>query len=258
MMPLARFVRSTPFFVIAHRGASGVAPENTLAALQRAVDGGATMVELDVQLSSDKQLMVFHDSVLGRTTNGHGHVHNHSADELRALDAGSWFSAEFANERIPFLHEAIALLKDRAYINIELKPLHESPDAELETKALVDLVHATGIGPFMCFSSFDHRTLAMVKQHDPRLHTVALNMPGDKRLPSEVVAACQADAYGCSVHEMTQTRARDAHEHMIPCGVYTVNNEEHLRLALSFGVNAVVSNHPDLITSLHRSITSHA
>jgi glycerophosphoryl diester phosphodiesterase len=258
MMPLARFVRTTPFFVIAHRGASGVAPENTLASLRRAIDGGATMVELDVQLSSDKHLMVFHDSILGRTTNGHGHVRNHTADELRTLDAGSWFSADFANERIPFLHEAIALLKDHAYINIELKPLHESPDAELETKALVDLVHATGIGPTMCFSSFDHRTLAMVKHHDPLLHTVALNMPGDRRPPSEVVASCKADAYGCGIHEMTHSRAKDAHAHGIPCGVYTVNTEEHLRLALSFGVNAVVSNHPDLITSLYRSLAPHA
>lgn len=256
MMPLAEFVRSTPFFVIAHRGASGVAPENTLAALQRAVDAGAVMVELDVQLSSDRQLMVFHDNVLGRTTNGRGYVRNFTADELRSLDAGSWFGSEFANERIPFLREAIELLRGKAYLNIELKPLHESPDAAEETAALVALVHEMGIAPYMTFSSFDHRVLKMVKDHDLTILTLALNVPGDKRMPSDVVAECGADAYGCSIHELSHQRSADAAEHRIPYGVYTVNTEEQLRLALSYGVNSVVSNVPDHILSVYRSLTS--
>lgn len=258
MMPLADFVRSTPFFVIAHRGASGVAPENTLASLQRAIDAGAVMVELDVQLSSDRQLMVFHDSVLGRTTNGRGHVRNFTADELRTLDAGSWFGPQFANERIPFLREAIEVLRGKAYLNIELKPLHESPDAAEETAALVALVHELGIAPYMTFSSFDHRALKMVKEHDPAILTLALNVPGDKRMPSDVVAACGADAYGCSIHELSKQRSADATAHDIPFGVYTVNTEEQLRHALSYGVRCVVSNVPDHIVSVYRTLTSHA
>lgn len=257
MMPLARFVRSTPFFVIAHRGASGVAPENTLASLQRAIDAGAVMVELDVQLSSDRQLMVFHDNVLGRTTNGRGYVRNFTADELRSLDAGSWFGSEFASERIPFLREAIELLRGKAYLNIELKPLHESPDAAEETAALVALVHEMGIAPYMTFSSFDHRALTMVKEHDPAVLTLALNVPGDKRMPSDVVAECGADAYGCSIHELSRARSDDARAHGIPFGVYTVNTEEQLRLALSYGVQCVVSNVPDHVLSVYQSIANH-
>ena len=97
--------------VIAHRGFSGVAPENTLAAFRKAIDVGADMFELDVLLSQDEHVVVIHDDTLERTTNGTGKVIDHTLAELQALDAGSWFSPEFAGEPIPTLEDALRLAK---------------------------------------------------------------------------------------------------------------------------------------------------
>jgi glycerophosphoryl diester phosphodiesterase len=252
--PLRDFVRSTPFFVCAHRGASGDAPENTLAALQLAIDGGAMMVELDVQLTRDRQCIVFHDDILGRTTNGSGHVRNFDAEHLRQLDAGSWFNASFANERIPYFRDALRLLKDKAYLNIEIKPLQESPTALDDLREILAVIQQENLQPYVIFSSFDHRTIAEAKRLDPMVRTVAINVPGDKRPPSEVVAACNADGYGCSINELNAARMEDAHGHHIPVGVYTVNTEEHLRKALKHRVNAVVSNHPAAMSALAATI----
>ena len=96
--------------IFAHRGACKVAPENTLPAFEAAVRLGADGVELDVQYSSDGGLVVFHNPTLDATTNGTGHVTAHTLDELRSLDAGSWFGPEFAGTRIPTLDEALDLL----------------------------------------------------------------------------------------------------------------------------------------------------
>jgi len=249
MMPLAEFARATPFFVIAHRGSSGIAPENTLAAMRIAVEGGARMVELDVQFSQDSKSVVFHDAVLGRTTNGHGYVRNKTFDELRALDAGSWFATDFANERIPLLSEVLDVLRDKAYLLLELKPLDaHTPLADID--AIVDTIRTLELGAYTLFASFDHTTLRHVKHLDRALHTVALNVPGDNRLPSVVCKACGADAYGCSISELNHARSDDAKAHNIPVGVYTVNEEAELRKALAHGVHAVVSNYPERLTAV--------
>jgi glycerophosphoryl diester phosphodiesterase len=91
--------------VIAHRGASGHAPENTMAAFKKAVALGATFIETDLQLSRDAHFVAIHDATLDRTTNGSGAVHDMTLAELRRLDAGSWFGSEYAGERIPTLGE---------------------------------------------------------------------------------------------------------------------------------------------------------
>lgn len=249
MVPLKDFARATPFFVIAHRGSSGTAPENTLAAMRIAVEGGARMVELDVQFSRDNQCVVFHDAVLGRTTNGHGYVRNKTAEELRALDAGSWFSDEYVNSRVPLLEEVLDVLRDKAYLLLELKPLDaHTPLADVD--AIVETIRTHNLGAYTLFASFDHTTIRHVKNLDATLHTLALNVPGDHRLPSEIVKSCGADAYGCSIGELTRERSNDAKAHGIPFGVYTVNEEAELRKALAHGVNAVVSNYPERLTAV--------
>ena len=97
--------------VIAHRGASGHAPENTLAAFKRAVGLGATFIETDLQLTRDSRFVAMHDGTVNRTTNGQGKVHDMTMAELRRLDAGSWFGSEFAGERIPTLDEILEFSK---------------------------------------------------------------------------------------------------------------------------------------------------
>src|SRR5438105_4409260 len=89
--------------VVAHRGASGAAPENTIAAIRLALEAGADMIEIDVQQTREGEIIVFHDATLGRTTNGRGIVKKKMLSELRELDAGSWFAKKFTGEKIPTL-----------------------------------------------------------------------------------------------------------------------------------------------------------
>lgn len=254
MMSMRDFVRATPFFVIAHRGASGSAPENTVAALQRALDAGAQMVEIDVQFTKDRQQIVFHDAVLGRTTNGHGQVANTDYATIRSLDAGSWFHPTFSGEHVPLLDTVLPLLRDRAYVNIELKPIKDRATAVEDITALTHTILRHDYQPYMVFSSFDHDALRIVKEIDPSFHTVALHVPKDPRPPSEVVIACNADGYGCSLHELSRSRMEDAYTHLIPVGVYTVNTVDELKTALKYRVRAVVSNYPDRIMTAYHEL----
>src|SRR6516162_9968344 len=123
--------------VIAHRGASGTCPENTLAAFRRAEALGAHMIELDVQLSRDGEVVVMHDWTLARTTSGRGRVGARTAAELHALDAGSWFSQAFAGEPVPSLREVLAATG--LPVNVELK---SRGDDGLEARALAVVAEA--------------------------------------------------------------------------------------------------------------------
>src|SRR5258707_9016841 len=109
--------------IIAHRGASGNAPENTMAAFRKAVALGATFIETDLQLSRDARFVAIHDATVNRTTNGQGAVHDMTLAELRKLDAGSWFGSEFAGERIPTLEEIFEFSKKNDVVfYLEIKP----------------------------------------------------------------------------------------------------------------------------------------
>src|SRR3989475_11639631 len=109
--------------VIAHRGASGNAPENTLAAFKKAVALGAAFIETDLQLSRDAHFVAIHDATVNRTTNGQGAVHDMKLAELRRLDAGSWFGSEFTGERVPTLEEILEFSKKNDVVfYLEIKP----------------------------------------------------------------------------------------------------------------------------------------
>lgn len=247
MTTLAEFVRNTEFFVIAHRGDSGRAPENTLAAITLALQSGSPMIEIDVQGTADHSLVVFHDSVLGRTTNGHGQIRMFSAGEVRALDAGGWFSPDFAGERIPYLTEALDLIQGNAYLNIEVKSHAGDANTILHTQLLLQEIRKRDLFPFTMFSSFDHELLLDLRKAVPNIITCALNVPADTRLPSDVVASCMANSYGCSVHELTTIKAENCSMHRLPWGAYTVNTPEQLQYVRTYGLHAVVSNHPSTL-----------
>ena len=146
-----------PVEVIAHRGASGTAPENTLAAFRRAETIGAHMIELDVQLTSDGEVIVMHDDTLERTTNGRGAVCGRSLAELRALDAGSWFGPAFAGEPVPTLAEVLDAV--RLPVNVELKA---GGGDGLEARTLA-VVRAAGALDRIVFSSFDPGSLERLR-----------------------------------------------------------------------------------------------
>lgn len=123
------------FMVIAHRGASSYAPENTLAAFDLALQMGIRAIELDVHASRDGHLVVIHDDAVDRTTNGSGLVAHYTLEELRRLDAGSWFAPVFAGERIPTLLEVLQRYRHRCHLHVEIKG--QSPHLGEQTMAAI-------------------------------------------------------------------------------------------------------------------------
>ncbi len=105
----------------AHRGAMDTHPENTIAAFEEAIRLKAQMIEFDVRMTKDKQLVILHDETVDRTTNGVGRIEDLTFDQVRRLDAGSWKSANFKNERIPTFEETLAVIPDNIWLNVHLK-----------------------------------------------------------------------------------------------------------------------------------------
>lgn len=152
--------------IVGHRGYSARAPENTLASLRRAVDAGADAVEWDVQVASCGTPVLFHDTNLGRTTNGVGPVRRRTLGQLKALDAGSWFSEEFEGESIPSLAEALEATRGRvAKVYPEVKGYRELEDLD----RMVDIVRRADMIGDTVFISADWRTIERIAGRDPAL-----------------------------------------------------------------------------------------
>lgn len=233
--------------VIAHRGASARAPENTLAALREAARCGCRWVEFDVKLSRDGVPFVIHDDRLERTTNGRGRVRDLDAQALAKLDAGGWFDPRFAGERIPTLAEALSLLVELGLCaNIEIKPCvgREQETAE-RVIAEVRRVWPNDQPPPL-FSSFSRTALLTAKRLAPEIPRGLL-----REAPGSDWAA-EMQALGCRTLHLDHTqldlghlrRLRDAG---VPVLLYTVNDPERARILLEAGASAIFTDVPDLV-----------
>ncbi|MEM7513725.1 MAG: glycerophosphodiester phosphodiesterase family protein [Bacteroidota bacterium] len=140
--------------VIAHRGSSGLAPENTLAAIQKSIDAGVDMIEVDLHLSKEGEVIILHDATLERTTNGCGEAMDFTVEELQQLDAGSWFSEEFTGEKIPTLKEVFDLVQGKIVLLLELKKGDQGLYEGI-VKAVVDQVREYGMGKQVVLQSFE-------------------------------------------------------------------------------------------------------
>jgi glycerophosphoryl diester phosphodiesterase len=155
--------RSIPApLVIAHRGASAYAPENTLAAFRTAVEQGAGAIELDAKLSADGEVMVIHDRSVDRTTGGKGPVNGLSLAQLKELDAGSFFASQFSGERIPTLDEVFADVGQKILINVELTNYASPLDSLVEK--VCQLVSRHALEDRVLFSSFSANNLKLSRQ----------------------------------------------------------------------------------------------
>ncbi|MBI5967686.1 MAG: hypothetical protein HY882_07510, partial [Deltaproteobacteria bacterium] len=164
-----------PVMVIAHRGFSGAAPENTLTAFQKAIEVGSDMIELDVHLSKDGEVVVIHDDSLERTSNGRGKVGDYPLQELKKFDAGSWFGPKFSGERIPTLKEVLELTQGKILVNIEIKDeyLGRYTIEDLVERSLQEVKRA-GMKNQVIFSSFHSSALDRSKERDSCPRTALL------------------------------------------------------------------------------------
>jgi len=226
--------------VIGHRGAAGLAPENTLASFALAADLGCTMVEFDVRLSADHVPVVFHDDTLDRCTDGFGPVAARTVAQLKRLDAGG-------GQSIPTLAEVLALcLARHLAVNIEIKP--DDGAARETTRIALDVAGALWPSdrPLPLVSSFSRTALAMAQQvapHWPRGLLAERLSPSWRRL---------ADVYGCTTINLSHSRLTAARVAEIKASgldvlAYTVNRKRRAEKLWFRGVSAVFSDRPDFL-----------
>lgn len=238
------------FTVIAHRGASAYYPENTIESFAGAIKLGAEMIELDVQLSRDGEVVVFHDEKINRCTNGRGKLAAYNLAELKNFDAGSWFAPKFKGANIPTLNEVLDLCRNQIAVNIEIKTeaVTDKITNGIEEKCL-DLVEKHGMRPHVVFSSFDQRALKHLKEIDPRVSVAVLydKKTYNDKLPSEIVGSLEADSFNCAQKELSKKRQADLRAHGIPVNVYTVDLKSGMRELLEAGVDGIFTNKPDVL-----------
>lgn len=228
----------------AHRGASVAAPENTMAAFEKAIEMGADGVEFDVQRSADGHLVVIHDETVDRTSDGTGRVVDLSLDELRRLDVGG-------GERIPLLAEVLDLFAPTGMVvNVELKSSIEFyPGIGQDA---IRVVADSGMTARVVYSSFNHYTLAGMRAHVPAAQ-LGLLMADGIHEPWDYARRFGAGALHPGYHLLQQPGyVEKAHEAGLRVNTWTVDDPDHIRLVASLGVDAIVTNRPDVATGLLR------
>ncbi len=246
-----------PPFVIAHRGISAKAPENTIASFELAVRAsGIDMVELDVRLTKDGEVIVLHDRTLQRTTTGNGIARKFTYQDISKYDAGSWFDPLFKAERVPTLRQVLTLVAPTRWVNIEIKsePFHREPRGFIEQKVL-NVVADCGMEHRVFFSSFDHHLVANLKRMAPHVTTgVLYNLFRDfGRPPSKLVRRANASVFICGKGELRPSMMKDALDHDIPVYVYTLNSLKDAQKMIQLGVQGVISDNADEIVPLVNS-----
>ena len=235
--------------IVAHRGFSSIAPDNTLVAYRKAIDAGARLAECDVQLSLDGVPVLMHDDTLKRTTGVDKAVSQLTVAQLQELDAGAWFSSEYAGERIPTLAQALKEIAPRLRFVIEIK-------GEAMAEAVARVVGESAVNPqdLMIFS-FHLAAVDRIARIQPLLPTTWLleSVPSDAAGRKEVVAkALQArvSAVGMSHKSATAEMVRAAHEVGLLVFTWTVNEEADMRRMIQLGVDALISDRPDAALAL--------
>ena len=243
--------------IIAHRGASALAPENTLAAFQKAIEDGAEGIEFDVRLAKDGVPVVFHDPNLYRVGRIEGRVSDFTAEELQTLDVGSWFNAKnprqavekFSAETVSTLAQLLDFLKDyKGLIYIELK----CKDAEIESlvKAVCQIISQSSLLPNILVKSFKLEAIPIIRRLCPDVKTVALFAPKimtilrkEKHL---VKIASDLEADQLSLHFSLATRKlmEKAAKKNLAVTIWTADNPLWVKRAVDLGINAIITNNP--------------
>lgn len=237
-------------WIIAHRGASGHAPENTLAAFRRAVELGASFIETDLHLTRDAQFVAIHDSNLDRTTSGRGPVHDATLADLRHLDAGKWYDREFDGEKIPTLEEVLQFSRDHDVVfYLELKydvawGMHHT---------LVAAIRKADNAARTIVISFDPATIAAVRRADSSIMVGLLADETDLAANSDLVKTAQrVGARQLCLHSsvLTPEIVAQAHAADLQVVTWTINDADSMRLAIRAGVDGIMTDLPDRLRAL--------
>lgn len=242
--------------ILAHRGACFGAPENTMAAFRLAAEMGADGIELDVRLCKDDEAVVIHDSQIDKTTDGSGRLKDFTLAELQALDAGSWFGAEFTGERIPTLAQVLHELGPRLIFNIELKTASLFSDG-LEAE-VVRLIEDTNMAHRTIVSSFSPMALWRVRRLNRHISIGLLyssDQPFDfyRRGLRSLVRPHSLHPRWDTIDEKAVTAAHRQGLRMYP---WTCNDLDALRRLIAWGIDGIITDRPDLMYDILQSDTA--
>lgn len=232
--------------IFAHRGFSGYYPENTMLAFQKvAEETVADGIELDIQLTKDGEIVIMHDEMLDRTTNGSGWLKDHTLEELKMLSVGVNVKGFFPRQTIPTLREYFTWLKSTKLItNIELKTSYFEYEG-IEEK-LIAMVKEFGLEDQIWYSSFNHYTVARIKKLMPEakcgLLTDTWLMNIGEYAASQGAASVNARTYFCSKEGV----AAELHAHNIALQAWTPNDAEMMQELVDAGVDVLITNYPDI------------
>ncbi|ALS29923.1 glycerophosphodiester phosphodiesterase [Paenibacillus cisolokensis] len=233
--------------VIAHRGAKGEAPENTLGAFRLGLAQGCDAIELDVHLSKDGEVVVCHDFTLDRTTDKTGFIHDMTVAELKRADAGRWFHESYEGERIPLMEEVFDLVPPGIMINIEMK---HSYGRKLE-QALVELIRRKDRLRDVVVSSFDHKSLLYLKLLEPEIR-IGLLYDANVVSHSGLAALTGLPVYSLhpSYRRIDKEDVRDCVRQGLQVYPYTINDEGQMRQAIDAGVSGIITDFPGRLRQL--------
>ncbi len=238
--------------IIAHRGYSAIAPENTMAAFYAAIEHQADSIEFDVQLSADGVPVIIHDATLDRTTNGTGKVIETTLEQLKELDAGYWFNSVFAKEKIPTFQEVLSSIKPikppnspvlKKFIYAEVKQAEFWTTTNIENllQILIDEEWET-----QCIvACFNHNFLEKVRKYHPTLklgYLVASVEEYTEKLPQ---AAADGNAMMLSQYNIVLNHpnlVQDTKNMGIDVGVWTVDNQEEFKQLTNLGIQRIITN----------------
>ena len=239
-----------PLQRIAHRGASGegLAPENTLAAFEKAIEIGCDIIEIDIHLTADNRVVVIHDRAVDRTTDGSGPVDTMTFDEIKELSAGRWFGKQFAKERIPTLEETLDLVGWRTLLLIEAK-------TEEAAEKAVSIIRTRRAQSRVVMQSFLGPAVRAVNRLDSRIPTAFLMTGGEAVLRRRTGVVKRVLKLGANALALKYTAATPDLVNMflsraMGMWVWTVDEEEEMREMIEMGVGGIITNYPDRLNSV--------
>lgn len=255
MSMMTLWPRQAPCLIIGHRGAMGYAPENTLASFEEAVRRGADLIELDVQLSSDGEVVVIHDTSVDRTTDGEGLVRDLPWKKIRTFDAGAWYGPEFAREYIPSLTEVIRRFRNRRTtcrhalgFVIELKTVRGSGGALAD--AVVAALQKEDFLERVFLISFDMAALQEVRSAHRHLPTGLLYSEEGEESRIHQARMIGAQALFPRKTCVTARGVVAAHKAGLTVATWTANTKNEMRRLIACGVDAIATNYTDRLRSL--------